>query len=177
MSLRFFSQDRRDLELILISIYLPKCKKLCLGVFYRPPASSVALFDSLLDVIYVVNPFQFSQFVIVGDFNVNMMVCSSYNSYIVSFCSHFNLSQVVVDCTYVRADGYQSLLDLVFVSDPDHVVECSTVPPLPNSEQYGIFFFGSAVLFRQNKLGPRGKYGDMPTWSWIEHVSCYSLWI
>ena len=98
------------------------------------------MFDSLLDVIYVVNPFQFSQFVIVGDFNVNMMVCSSYNSYIVSFCSHFNLLQVVVDCTYVRADGYQSLLDLVFVSDPDHVLECSTIPPLANSDHYGIFF-------------------------------------
>ena len=62
-----------DLELLLISIALPKCKNLCLGVFYRPPVSSVALFDSLLDVICVVNPFQFSQFVLVGDFNVNMM--------------------------------------------------------------------------------------------------------
>ena len=76
------------------------------GSVLSSPASSVALFDSLLDVIYVVNPFQFSQFGLVGDFNVNMMVHSSYNRYIVSFSSHFNLSQVVVDCTYVRADGY-----------------------------------------------------------------------
>ena len=40
----------QDPELILISTDLPKCKKLCLRVFYHPPASSVALFDSLLEV-------------------------------------------------------------------------------------------------------------------------------
>ena len=83
-----------------------------------PPVSSVALFDTLLDI----NPFQFSQFVMVGEFNVNMMARSSHSNHIVSLCSHLNLSQVVVDCTYVRADGYQSLLDLVLVSDPDHVL-------------------------------------------------------
>ena len=87
----------QDLELILISIDLPKCKNYVLEFFYRSPATSVALFDSLLDVIYVVNPIQFSQFVLVGDFNVYMMVCSSYHKYIVSFSSHLNFSQVVVD--------------------------------------------------------------------------------
>ena len=45
-----------------------------------------------------------------------------------------------MDCTYVRANGYQSLLDLVLVSDPDHVLECNTIPPLANSDHYSIFF-------------------------------------
>ena len=62
-------------------------------------------------------------------------------------------------------------IDLVVVSDPnpDHMLECSTIPPLANSDHYGLLF-GSAVLLWQSKLGPVGKYGDMPTWSWIEHA-------
>ena len=118
-----------DLELIFISISLPKQKNMCLGVLYHPPSSSTALFDTLLDIIYNVNPFTFSQFVLIGDFNTNMLVHSSNRNYVLSLCNYFNLSQMVRDSTYVRSDGYSSLLDLVLVSDPICVLHCCTIPP------------------------------------------------
>ena len=80
---------------------LPRRKNVCLGVFYCPPTSSVALFDTSLDVTYAMHPFIFSQFVLVSDFNVHMLVHSSYRGHIISLSSHFNLSQVVVDSTYM----------------------------------------------------------------------------
>ena len=104
------------------------------------PASPVALFDTLLDVIYAVNPFLFSQLVLVGDVNVNMLLCFSYEDHIVSVSSHFNLTPVVVNNTYVRDDGYQLFLDLVIVSDSVHVLEYSMIPCLGNCDHYGIFF-------------------------------------
>ena len=86
------------------------------------------------------NPFLFSQFVLVSDFNGNMLVHSSYRDHIVTLSSHFNLTQVVVDSTYVCDDGYQSVLGLVLVSDPLHILECSTITFLGNSNHHDILF-------------------------------------
>ena len=46
--------------------------KLCIGVFYRPPSSSAVIFDLLCDSLsqHVYQSY-FSNFVIVGDFNVD----------------------------------------------------------------------------------------------------------
>ena len=93
-----------------------------------------------------------------------MLVHSSYKDHILSPSPYFNLSQVVVDSTYMYVhDGCLSLLDLAFVSDPLHVLECSMIPSLGNTDHHGVYSFNLTALFRQNKLGPRVKNGDMPT--------------
>ena len=112
---------------------------MCLGVLYHPPSSSTALFDTLLDIIYEVNCFTFSQIVLIGDFNTNVLVHSSHRDYVLSLCNDFNLLQMVRDSTYVCSDGYSSLLDLVLVSDPICVLHCCTIPSLGNSNHHGIF--------------------------------------
>ena len=40
-------------------------------LFYRPPSSSVSIFDDLCTTLHIVNPAQFSNFLLIGDFNVN----------------------------------------------------------------------------------------------------------
>lgn len=66
-----------NLELLIVSL----CKanfKLCLGVFYRPPSSHCDVFDNLCEALLAVDQSHFSNFVLVGDFNVNFLCESSF---------------------------------------------------------------------------------------------------
>ena len=76
----------------------------------------------------------------VHDFSVNMLVHSSNRDHVLTLCSHYNLTQVVTNSTYNHNDGYNSLLDLLLVSDPAHVLQCNTILPLSNSDHNGLLF-------------------------------------
>ena len=62
-----------NLELIIFSVTLapPSPLKLTFGLFYRPPSSPSTIFDDIL-YSYIDVSF-FSNFVLLGDFNVNML--------------------------------------------------------------------------------------------------------
>ena len=49
----------------------------------------------------------------------------------------FNLTQVVSEPTRV-SDHSCILIDLAFVSSPPQVISCETIPPLANSDHFGI---------------------------------------
>ena len=53
-------------------------EKLCLCLFYRPPSSPVSTFDKLCTILHLLNPFQFSNLLILGDFKVNVLDQKSY---------------------------------------------------------------------------------------------------
>ena len=66
-----------NLELIIASL----CKanfKLCLGVFCRPPSSHCDVFDNLCEALLTIDQSHFSNFVLLGDFNVNYLCESSF---------------------------------------------------------------------------------------------------
>ena len=68
-----------NLELLIVSL----CKanfKLCLGVFYRPPSSHCDVFDNLCEALLTIDQSLFSNFILVGDFNVNFLCESSFSS-------------------------------------------------------------------------------------------------
>ena len=78
---------------------------------------------------------RFSNFVLIGDFNINF-----YNPdcFLYPKLSHilqsFSLSQVVQDTTRNTRNGSETLIDLALVSSTDHVKGCSVIPPLLNSD-------------------------------------------
>ena len=45
--------------------------KFCISVFYRPPSSVVSYFDELFDVIENLDVVNFSNYILVDDFNIN----------------------------------------------------------------------------------------------------------
>ena len=59
-----------NLELLVASLSRNNFK-LFLGVFYRPPSSPNFIFDILCNTLFSIDQSHFSNFVIVGDFNVN----------------------------------------------------------------------------------------------------------
>ena len=121
-----------ELELLAISISSTHSSvKHCISVLYRPPSSAVTFFDNLCTAIQSISPNHFTSFVLIGDFNINF--CSRDHPY---FCKldtilqTFSLSQVVNTHTHTAPSGETSLIDLALVSNPDLVLDCTTVSPL-----------------------------------------------
>ena len=48
------------------------------------------------------------------------------------------LNQVVSGPTHEHHDGSRSIIDLVFMSEPSLLNQCDTIPPLSNSDHWGI---------------------------------------
>ena len=63
-----------NLEFLALSITpISVSNKFCICLFYRPPSSSVSIFDNLCTTLQMVNPAQFSTFLLLGDFNINFL--------------------------------------------------------------------------------------------------------
>ena len=117
-----------NLEFFAVSI---RClnHKLCLGIFYRPPSSPSPIFDIFSQSLETLDISQFSNFVCVGDFNIDFNN-SSHHLYpkLHSVSQLIGLSQVVTGYTHVSPSGHTSLIDLVLVSSPHHVCGCFVIP-------------------------------------------------
>ena len=61
-------------------------------------------------------------------------LCNHLNNILQSF----SLSQVVTEPTHIQHNGNSSLIDLVLMSAPETLSNCTTVPPLANSDHLGI---------------------------------------
>ena len=123
------------LELLTLSILRDNFKvHVCL--FYRPPSSSALIFDTLFSNLESINVGQLSNFILLGDFNVNYFNMSHPNLCILS--SLYCLKQTVTGPTHEHHDGYTSTIDLVFMSEPSMLQSCDTIPPLSNSDHLGI---------------------------------------
>ena len=125
-----------SLELISIVFLYQSPFSLCF--FYRPPSSPVS-FDDLCTTLQIIDPANFSRFLLLGDFNVNF--CNTHHflfSHLQDIMLSFSLTQVVPSHTYISLAGTPSLLDLAMLSNPEQLQQCSTIPPLSTSDHYGI---------------------------------------
>ena len=129
---------------------------LTVALVYRPPNSYPIFFDTLFSTLCNLDVSLFSNFVLLGDFNVNYFctqnpLFSRLNSVTLSF----NLTQLVAEPTRV-CDTSCTLIDLIFVSTPTKVNSCNTIPPLSNSDHFGLQLNISTINpRRQRKIHPR----------------------
>ena len=127
-----------NFECVIVSIQLGH-RKVCVCLLYRPPNSSSDFFDCLYDVLCTLDISLFSNFLLLGDFNVDF---SSHShplfSKLVCITSSFLLHQVVNHPTHFSYSGVPSTIDLRFVSHPSNVVSCNTIAPLSTSDHMGI---------------------------------------
>ena len=123
------------LEFILFSVSCGN-SKMTLGVLYRPPNACSSLLNTLFAVICnCLNEFSISDFMLVGDFNIDFLnPHSTQFSKLSAIMSSLFLSQVVNEPTRPSVNGSaSSLLDLIFVSNPLCVISCQTIPALSYS--------------------------------------------
>ena len=129
---------------------------LTVALVYRPPNSYPIFFDTLFSTLCNLDVSLFSNFVLLGDFNVNYFctqnpLFSRLNSVTLSF----NLTQLVAEPTRV-CDTSCTLIDLIFVSTPTKVDSCNTIPPLSTSDHFGLQLNISTINpRRQRKIHPR----------------------
>ena len=123
-----------DIELLIISVSpSTHSRKVFCALFYRPPSSSI---DCLSNRLCMLNPYVFNNFVLLGDFNVNIFNTDSYLYSLLSL--HLILLKLCKQVTHISSSGNHSLIDLVFVSNISLLNECSVLPPLGNSDHCGL---------------------------------------
>lgn len=115
-----------DFECIVVSLGVDFCNfYVCL--LYRPPNEQQVL-DTLFSTLCTLNSNVFSNFYLVGDFNVDV---SNHNHplslYHLQF--FFLLYQVVKSFTHFNQSGNNCIIDLAFVSSPFLLNFCTTTPP------------------------------------------------
>ena len=115
-----------------------KGSRLCLCVLYSPPSVTQLVLQQLFIFLQKINPCLYSNFVLVGDLNVNFLDSSSslYHS-LQNILSSFNLTQVVQEVTRTTSNT-ATLIDLAMMSNPALLERCSVVPPLSNSDHNGV---------------------------------------
>ena len=128
-----YNVDTQGLELAIVTV-TSNSFRICIGLWYRPPCSPVFVLDSLFSVLESLDPSYFSNFVLIGDFNID------YNNSLHplrqrldTIISSFSLVQVVADPTHTDSNGRSSLIDLALLSSPEKLSSCSVIPPLENS--------------------------------------------
>ena len=101
-----------DLEFISVSLLSHSSfGKFCLCLFYRPPPSPVSVLDNLCTTLQIVNPVDFSNFLLLGDFNVDFFNREHHLfSHVSNILLSFSLSQVVPCPTHVSNSGTYHLL-------------------------------------------------------------------
>ena len=127
-----------NLELLTLSIS-SGINRVCLSLLYRPPNSPSDLFQDLFLYLQGLDTTHFSNYILLGDFNVNFcnpkhpLYLNLYNIF-----SSFGLTQVVSEPTHTCSNGNTSLIDLIAMSSPSLLQSCVTVPPLCNSDHLGL---------------------------------------
>ena len=167
-----------DSELLFVDILFPANRKISLGVFYRPPNSSInCLLDLQTALDTVLSSSQNPEMVLVGDFNIPEFDwntdCASVDSPNATFLSDIThdtfLFQLVKDPT---RNG--NILDLVFVTSLDLVYDLKV--GLPFSDHNSISMLLSRKSFsgrKSQKLSYSFKKAD---WNHLRNLLYYTPW-
>ena len=134
------SKGCNDLEFIALSVRsCHSSAKHCICVLYRPPSSPISFFDNFCSTLSSLSPHSYSSFVLLGDFNIDFSDSTHHNfCKLQAIASLHSLTQMVSDPTHASPGGSSTIIDLVFVSNENTVVDCSTTPPLANSDHSGL---------------------------------------
>ena len=89
--------------------------KFCIAIFYGPPNSDVNYFDTFCDVVENLDIVNYSNFILVGDFNIDYLTTSHHLlPRLNGLCELLSLNQVVTEPTHSSSSGSQTLIDHVF---------------------------------------------------------------
>ena len=97
-----------------------KHRHVLFGLFYRPPNSDLIYNTTMEDSIHLAVDTGINDIIITGDFNLNMYNSQSARK-INDLCYQFSLTQVINEPTHFT-EHFSSLIDLMLVSNPNHVI-------------------------------------------------------
>ena len=111
--------------------------KFCICLSFLSPSIIPCL--HFCTTLQIVNPTQFSTFLLLGDFNVNFLNPQHHLfSHLRYILYSFSLHQVVPSFIHISPNGNKSLIDLVLQSEPSCLQSSTTIPPLLSSDHLEI---------------------------------------
>ena len=119
--------EPNGIECIWVELRLQRNKPVLFGVFYRPPSSDAKYFSQIEDSISLAYDTGIKDIIITGDFNLNTCVPNNSKK-ILDLCQQYSLTQLIKDPTHFTGHS-SSIIDLIFTSTPDSVVECGVGEP------------------------------------------------
>ena len=144
-----FYKRREDLEIRgLENIWIELAnnhKRILFGIFYRPPNSDANYFSNIEDSLALAVDTAISDIIVTGDFNLNILSARTSRK-IESLCLQFSFFQSIDQPTHFTENS-SSLIDLLLVSNKDHLLLSGVGDPFLNQELryrcpiYGIFKF------------------------------------
>ena len=144
-----FYKRREDLEIRgLENIWIELAnnhKRNLFGIFYRPPNSDANYFSNIEDSLALAVDTAISDIIVTGDFNLNILSARTSRK-IESLCLQFSFFQSIDQPTHFTENS-SSLIDLLLVSNKDHLLLSGVGDPFLNQELryhcpiYGIFKF------------------------------------
>ena len=116
-------KQRADLEIhgvdaVWVELYV-KCKKILVGVFYKPPNCTINYFDLMKESIDRACNTSISDIIITGDFNFNM--AQNALNKMSELILEYNLTQLISEPTHVNEHS-SSILDLILVRNKNNVL-------------------------------------------------------
>ncbi|XP_053406441.1 uncharacterized protein LOC123527061 [Mercenaria mercenaria] len=144
-----YATRRLDLEILgLETLWIEltlRNKKLLVGGFYRPPDSNNEYWTLLEESIDRAH-FHSNNVAITGDFNINVL--NDQSNKISRLMSSYSSVQLISEPTHFTENS-QSLIDLVFVNNPQHVISSFTADPfIPDLTR---FHCPTVVVFKFQK--------------------------
>ena len=140
--------ESADIESIWLEINLKNTKPILISSVYRPPNSSVQrLNDFSLQVENAAS--QTDEIYFLGDFNINLLSDETQSRSWSHSLEAFDLTQLVKEATRVTAHS-ATLIDHVYTSQPDKVIECF-VPNLALSDHYPVCFTRQTTKLQSTK--------------------------
>ena len=160
-----------SLECIIVSILIASCK-FCIGLFYRPPGSDIDILDNLYSALCNIDVSLFSHFILIGDFNVDVMSPNRpLFSKLMNITSSFLLSQIVTELILV-VPVYHLLLTLpLYQVQPVllHVTPSHRCQPQITWESPS---HTKCHLQTSDHVPRNGKYGVTHSETLRKHVKC-----
>ena len=128
----------------------------------------MSVLDNFFTVLEGLDPSYFSNFMLLGDFNIDF-----YNPHSPQYCKvtdvmhSFSLMQAVGEATHTTPSGKETLIDWALVSQITKLRHCAVISPLANSDHSGLLLQWIRKLpGNRTRRDPRqdetqDKYGGM----------------
>ena len=130
------------------------CGNVGMALLYRPPSSPVSYFNSLSTALENLCIPLFSNFLLIGDCNVNISTHNTLCRQLLDVTNQHGLSVIRTGHTRVT-DSTMTTIDLAFTTSPTSTKSCETIPPLGTSDHYGLLATFSFYSGSPNSLIPR----------------------
>ena len=100
-----------------------------MALLYRPPSSPVSYFDNLSTALENLCIPLFSNFMLIGDCNVDISIPTALCCQLLDMTNQYGLTAIRTGHTRVT-DSSMTTIDLAFTTSPTSNKSCDTIPPL-----------------------------------------------